>query len=325
MKLYPKQTIRGSKILKFIQYMHGLHYLADEQAIIQNGYDMYFDFMFDPHYRDKNNPSHDWEFYDKAKTELSRDGNLNIHENSSYDEIQSAINLMHEQLATINFIANHVLGIMLNNLKKRDFLHQVNEAKTEYHRNYLLLLKNSSRYLDLKKERQEIEKNKYEQLVKVEKTFKDDYFTGNNILSIVEDLCVYIEVLIVQTKQELNRNSGNFNKLLKFQLMMYTEILLDFISAFQIIPEKYLHQSMSKRVADYLAGARPVYQPFDFLTKMGEIEKESKKRHKYKRIFETAGICELWTKKVKKYIPLPGVFDYINFEKILEEEQSDEY
>ncbi|WP_156183056.1 hypothetical protein [Mesobacillus campisalis] len=325
MKPYPYKTIRGTQILNFIHYLHGLDYLAKEQSIFNDWYRMHLDLMFDPHYRDKNNPNHDWDSYNTAKKILSDGGTLKINQNSSYNEIVSAVNFVHEQADTLSFISNHLLGILLKNLNRTDYLNKEKKVNMDYFKKYRILMSHSSIYLKLDKRalQHELKKKRYEQSVEIEKTFKDDFFTGKSILSTVQDLGVYIDALLKQTDFSISRFSKNYKRLLKFKLGMYAEVLLDIKSAF-VIPDLYIKRAISNEVSSYLENASSSYKNLDFHTKMNEIGSFVKKQNKFQRLFEAAGMCELWSDKVKKHAPLPDVIHYIDIEKFIEEDENHE-
>lgn len=300
------KTIRGSQILKFIHYIHGLNFVAEEQPIFNDQYNYCLDLMFDPEHKDKNNLNHDWDFYNAAKSNLIKGKGLNILETSSYHDIVSSIQLVHEQSGVLSFISNHVLGIIVKNLKKLHYLKKVSQANKKYN---MLLLASSTFFKTKKKINQlEINKNRYEELVEIERTFKEDYFTGKNIIAIAEELAIYIEVLLNHTKFMYHTYSSNYKALERFKLLIYTEILLDFLSAFQISTNQQ-KKYFSDDVFYWLNQMKIDYTHLDFHTEMQIIEKQNK----YNRLSEAKSMSELWVNKIKKHAPLPEVIHYVIF------------
>ena len=304
--LHITKTIRGAQVLKFIHYIHGLDYVASKQSMFCDLYKYKLSLMYDPEHGDKNNPYHTKEFYNNGKNALVSDQELKLSSNSSYHDITSAIHLVHEQAEVLSFISDHVLGIIVSNIKKKNYLKSSEEANKKY--NKLLLA--SSIYSKFKNYKPQIERKKFEELNRIEKTFTDDYFTGKNILSIAEDLAVYIEVLIKHNRGKINFNSDNYNALMKLKLSMYVEIFLDLISAFQIT-ESLLSRHVSATVMEYMKEAQSKYKHIDFLTRMYEIEKEKKKS--LNRLYEVTAMSELWLEKIRKHAPLPDAINIFNY------------
>ncbi|OHR66985.1 hypothetical protein HMPREF3291_01025 [Bacillus sp. HMSC76G11] len=305
----PSKTIRGTQILEFIHYMHGLNFVAKEQSIHNDVFNYFLNLMFDPQHKDKNNPNQDWELYNKAKSELLKMNELNVTENSSYNDILCSVQLVHEQSGTLSFISNHVLGLILKNLKKLHYLKRSNETNKKY--NMLLLA--SSVFIDAKKRINQIhiKKMRYENFVEIEKTFKDDYFTGKNIISIAEELAIYIDALLTHTEFKYHSYSKNYKSLERFKLDMYTEILLDFLSAFPI-SENQQKEYFSENVHRWLSQAKGDYKHLDYLARIQSMKKRNK--YNYNRLFEAVDMSKLWVEKIRKHAPLPEVINYIDFD-----------